>query len=82
MVVFHSEEDLRADFGTLGEEIGRHGVSILVWYVMVTTVEKPAGRDLSKSRPREATKAPTVKNSVVSPEFSPERQLRKAQNQN
>jgi putative transposase len=38
MDVFHSEGDRREYLGMLGEEITRHGVSILVWCLMTNHV--------------------------------------------
>jgi putative transposase len=83
--VFHSEEDRGEYLGMLGEEIVRHGVSILVWCLMTNHVHFVAvpQREASLARAfdsahrpgpeqgttREPPKAPAVKNGIVSPEF-------------
>ncbi|MEW6137844.1 MAG: transposase [Thermodesulfobacteriota bacterium] len=38
MNVFHEESDRREYLGMLGEEIARHGVSVLVWFLMTNHV--------------------------------------------
>jgi len=38
MNVFHEASDRREYLGTLGEEIARHGVSVLVWCLMTNHV--------------------------------------------
>ena len=38
MNVFHEESDRREYLGMLGEEIARHGVSVLVWCLMTNHV--------------------------------------------